>query len=408
MMIKKSREQGQVLILIAIGIVGLIGMVALAVDGGNAFMDRRNAQNAADAAAMSAGFAVVSKRDPNGAALSIAATNNYTNDGTRSTVTVQYPPAAGCKGEIGPYAGNEEYLQVIIHSYLDTFFAQVVGITRIHNCVEAIVYIKPPYTEAMFNGNALVALNPEDCMAFDAGGTSGTVVTGGGVFVNSNSSCGQGAFRQHGAGILTNEGVCVVGSYSYDPGKVTPPPAGGCQDEDYPPEIIYPDPVCEANASRSGTTWTAGNISGNDFKGTMELGPGIYCISGNVTINAGDEISGIGVLLYVMNGSFYVNGHAFVELEGLESGKYAGLLMYLPLSNTNPVELNGNSDSGYWGTIFAPASLIRINGTGSATGYKSQIIGYNIELVGNAATSIHYEDSMNYDATVPDSIELAK
>ena len=44
-------ERGQALIVVALALVGLFGMAGLVIDGGNAFQDRQQAQNAADAAA---------------------------------------------------------------------------------------------------------------------------------------------------------------------------------------------------------------------------------------------------------------------------------------------------------------------------------------------------------------------
>ena len=44
-------KRGQALIVIALAAVALVGMVGLVVDGGRGFLDRRKAQNAADAAA---------------------------------------------------------------------------------------------------------------------------------------------------------------------------------------------------------------------------------------------------------------------------------------------------------------------------------------------------------------------
>ena len=51
-----SKERGQALIVIALALVALAGITGLVVDGGNAFLDRRNAQNAADSAALAAAF----------------------------------------------------------------------------------------------------------------------------------------------------------------------------------------------------------------------------------------------------------------------------------------------------------------------------------------------------------------
>jgi uncharacterized membrane protein len=52
--INKS-EKGQALIFLALGMVVFLGFVALAIDGGMLFSDRRHAQNASDASALSGG-----------------------------------------------------------------------------------------------------------------------------------------------------------------------------------------------------------------------------------------------------------------------------------------------------------------------------------------------------------------
>jgi hypothetical protein len=140
----------------------------------------------------------------------------------------------------------------------------------------------------------------------------------------------------------------------------------------------------------------------------MVLSPGVYCISGNVTINAGDIIHGTDVLLYVMDGKFTVNGTADIQLQGPTNGDFAGLLLYAPMSNNNPITLNGNSDSYYMGTVLAPASLVKLNGTGSALGYQCQVIGYQVELTGDLELNIHYDDDANYDATVPPTLAISK
>jgi len=49
---KKSNEKGQSLVIIAFAFFGLVAIAALAIDGGILYLNRRNAQTAADAAAM--------------------------------------------------------------------------------------------------------------------------------------------------------------------------------------------------------------------------------------------------------------------------------------------------------------------------------------------------------------------
>jgi hypothetical protein len=127
-----------------------------------------------------------------------------------------------------------------------------------------------------------------------------------------------------------------------------------------------------------------------------------------VTINSNDFIRGTGVLLYLMDGGLHINGGAQVELSSQTTGNYAGLLIYLPLSNSNTVILNGNGNSTYTGTILAPASEIQVNGTSSGYGYHSQIIGYTVDLSGTGGTTIIYNDSENFDITIPPMIEIAR
>jgi hypothetical protein len=62
--------------------------------------------------------------------------------------------------------------------------------------------------------------------------------------------------------------------------------------------------------------------------------------------------------------------------------------------------LGGTDDSFYKGTILAPGAAIRITGPTSFGGgvYKSQIIGYYIDVSGQSNIDIMYENSRNYDA----------
>jgi hypothetical protein len=48
----KGRESGQSIVIIALAMVAIIGMVALVLDGGYAYLERRRVQNAADSAAL--------------------------------------------------------------------------------------------------------------------------------------------------------------------------------------------------------------------------------------------------------------------------------------------------------------------------------------------------------------------
>ncbi|KAF0108805.1 MAG: hypothetical protein FD146_691 [Anaerolineaceae bacterium] len=414
----KRFETGQALILIVLAIVGLIGLTALAVDGGNAFTDRRHAQSAADAAALAAALAKVHEQNWTSAGMARAADNEYTNDGVRSIVTINNPPGAGCDGSVpnplnlaaDPNDRVEYYIQVIIRSNVDTYFAPVVGVEQVHNCVEAIARARPAVTGQIAFGNAMVSLNLHDCRSFWVHGTADTDVTGSGVFVNSDCSSGAfQAFDQSGNATLSAPNICVVGGATYGAGDVIPPPQTGCGTQlPYPPEYIWPQPTCSVDGTRNNGILTPGNIPGSWLGADVTLQPGTYCISGNATINANDVVTGVGVLLYFIDGRLHINGGAELNLSAQTTGDYAGLLIYLPLTNDNTVILNGNANSTFTGTILAPASEIQINGTGSSYGFHSQVIGYTIDLIGTADTSIFYNDNENYDITLPPTIEIVQ
>lgn len=87
---RQERERGQMLVIFALALIALVGMVGLIIDGGDSFLQRRDQQNVADAAAMAAGYASVNGQDATAAARTVAAANGYTDgvDGATVTVTV--------------------------------------------------------------------------------------------------------------------------------------------------------------------------------------------------------------------------------------------------------------------------------------------------------------------------------
>ena len=87
---RREPERGQLLVIFAIALIALVGMVGLIIDGGDTFLQRRDQQNVADAAAMAAGYAYVNGTDETAAAQSVAAANGYTNgvDNTVVSVTI--------------------------------------------------------------------------------------------------------------------------------------------------------------------------------------------------------------------------------------------------------------------------------------------------------------------------------
>lgn len=399
-------ERGQALILIVFGIVGLISLTALAVDGGADYADRRQAQNAADSAALAGALAKVRGDSAwQSRALAVAAQNGYNNDGVNNTVQIFNPPISG------PYAthpNKNEYVQVTITSRLDTTFGSVIGIDQTVNEVQAVARAKPGQNGEMFFGNAMVSLAPTGCRSTFVHGTARNNLIGGGLFVNSNHpTC---AFEQNGDGSIYGPSITVVGGASVQKhDKVAPfPPSTGAAQIPYPPPFLPPEPTCSGNAVKTGNRLSPGNVGNFPPSGVKYLDPGIYCVSGDFRMNAHDEIHGTGVLIFMRSGTVHFNGNATIDLAAATSGPYAGLLIYQSINNSNRFTLNGNSDSVFVGTILVPGAEIQINGTQNSDGYQSQIIGYTLDLIGTSDAIVRYQDSQNYDAFMPPEIELVE
>lgn len=406
-MLHKKSEKGQALILIVLAILGLIGLTALAVDGGVAYSDRRQAQTAADSAALDAALAKVRGGGWEAEGMARANSNGYDDNGTTNTVVVNSPPAAGCNGTLSPY-NTDEYVQVVIRASTETFFGPVVGINEVNNCVEAIARAVPGTTDEMAFGNAVVSLSEHDCKAMKYQGNANTTVLGSGLFVNSD--CSDSAFfNNSGSAHLNAPCLQAVGGITYKPGALNIP--GDCIKTGAAPlpKITYPNPVCSGSAIQAGNTLSPGSISGTFPPGGVTLlQPGVYCVDGNFRMNAHDTLSGSDVVIVVQTGDVRWNGGATINLDAPNSGPFAGLLIFMPESNSNEIHINGNSTSTFTGSFLAPSAAITVNGTGGASGLNSQLIGYTVDISGTSDMLIIYNDSDNFDAPVAPVIELMR
>ncbi len=443
MKIKMHKESGQALILIAIAAIGLLAIVALAIDGSATFSDRRHAQNAADTAALAGALAKVnSHRNADdsattwtkivNAAKDQANANGYNGDLVTSTVEVYNPPTSGVYSNCSDlHFDCNDYVQVIINSTVNTYFAHIIGIPQTHNRVEAIAKTIEEDQNFNFGGNAIVALSPTDCPALAAAGTTDVVVNGGGMFSNSDctpsfkkTTCsGTIDINDSGGGV---GGITMVGGYQintscWDPTKATLIPGGSKQLSFPPPYDELPEPAeCSTAGSYtvtgSGSNKTAtlqpGNYSAlpvsSNWK-NMILNPGVYCIDTSLSVQDSLTMasgSTAGVLLYFKSSSvtnvLTVNASANVNIWGINADNdsslsaYKSYLMYFSpnysLSSAQNCTINGSATSTYSGTIYAPYCNLKINGNSGMT-MQSQLIGYTVDLSGASGITLNYDSA---------------
>jgi hypothetical protein len=437
-----STERGQALIIMALAAIGLFAIVGLAIDGSAKFSDRRHAQNAADTAALAA--ALSASRGAVEAvwttkARAIAGENGYTGDLIRSQVWVyKCNKIAGTSPvDCGPYNGSPEHIQVVIRSYINTYFARVMGINQTQNLVEAVALVVAEDPHFNFGGNAIVALRPSsgNKCALVTGGNNQTTIIGGGLFSNSSdptcaynqNGCAGNLEIDNGLGTLTTVGgMSLITNCSTN---INAQLVTGAQQMPFPPKIVLPAPAeCSqalGSPSVSGTTatYSPGHYASLKPSGSVKnilLTPGIYCVDTQAALSGNETIKiqgtyGItpGVFIYFKAGG----SSAPISLQGGDiqlwpqtAGTYANYLMYVaPNYNGSPTSctINGNSNQILWGTIYAPYCDFKINGT-STNGFHSQVIGYTVDLSGSANITVNYNPDKNGYGVIPAEIGMMR
>ncbi len=124
---RRLRRPGKILVLFAFSLVVLLGMVGLVLDSGLAQAGHRNAQNAADAAALAAAMKLntgdtidIAKANAVVAATTFVRDHNGLAD---ATVTVRFGDEDGFTG--APAHRTERHVEVIVSSAIPTTFIQI-------------------------------------------------------------------------------------------------------------------------------------------------------------------------------------------------------------------------------------------------------------------------------------------
>ena len=179
--IRSPKERGQILVLFAGGLIVLFIIAALAFDVGMVLVERRDEQNAADAAAL-AGARYV-KDDPTAAraaASRYALLNGYEDADPNENVLIHIPPIHG------RYAGFPGFIEVQIESTRPSIFAGIIG--KYVWPVGAFAVATP--SQDLNFPFSMLALNPTACKAIQVSG-GGEVNAVGTIQSNSDgSACG--------------------------------------------------------------------------------------------------------------------------------------------------------------------------------------------------------------------------
>lgn len=320
-----NSQKGQALILIAFGIVTLIGFTALAVDGGRVFSDRRNAQNAADTSALAAALKFIHGEEDRAVAkaegIDRAASNNYETD-SDSTVTVDFcDEVAGsdpCQG-LPPGAVPAQYIRVKITSVVPMTFARILGRETVTNRVEAISRVQGTTTTGTFYpGAGLYSVrneNSDDC--FQVNGSANLTLHNTGIFVNCS---GNSALFLNGSanigmdanaevvGCVNNPSFPITGTGQIDCGAA-PQTVGESTFSSIPTTL--PTPTCTSAGFISGNALNPGYFNSNvSISSDTTFNPGTYCFNGSLNLIAGSSINSPGAVKLVLSRDIALRGSA--------------------------------------------------------------------------------------------------
>jgi hypothetical protein len=373
----RSAESGQIVAVVALGIVVMIAFAGLTADVGLIYGSRRQMQTAADAAAV-AGANAIQGSSTVAAGYVTAAQDAVAMNGF-STAT---PGVAVNVSEVScPSASGEQCVKVDVSQPEPTYFLRVLGYNSIPVSTEAIA--------GGVNGPACVyALDPSASQALEFSGNINVNASCGLIDDSSNSTglyaTGKGTVTTTSTGVAGDYNSESLGNMNFSPNPVTgiapaPDPLASLQ----PPTVTVPSLL----GSTSGTPYS---YSGNTT--TLSVPAGIYKDSGSGGVSIGGNV---GTSTFTPGGTNYGNGIFFtgnVIIWCSTRGNIRAARSHATGSsfdNSKPASLciSGNIGSAVFNpgnyTFYGP---VEISGNASVTLSPGTFYG-GISITGNNATT---------------------
>jgi Flp pilus assembly protein TadG len=416
----RNERRGNVCVLMAFCITILVGVAAIAIDGGAIMDDVQKGQAAADASALAAaeelyrywqtgqGFDI--NNAAKNAALALAATNGYSNDGVNSIITPNAVDTAGkplhgifMPPVSGAFANKAGYVEVVIQYNQKRNFSSIYGSEKI-----------PVRARAVAEGGwraanaGILLLDPSSSGALNVVGGGSMEVHGAPLIVDSAAS---DAITTTGGGsiwVSPNKSVDVTGVPGYGgSGTIT-----GTINSGVPPTpdpLAYlPEPTFNGSTASYGKLTVAGHrtvtidpgvyhqgitVSG---EGTLVMNPGIYYMDGGgFSFTGQGSLVAIGVMIVNVprNNSdvININGTGSITISPLTTGLYRGISLWQQRSSTNTIYVTGNGATQLSGTFYAQHGQLNVTGNGGTDVLGSQYISYTMVENGNGSFKVNWD-----------------
>jgi hypothetical protein len=425
-LIDTQRRRGTVVVAVGVCLVGMLGVIALSLDGGLLLDKRRQAQAAADAAALAGGSELFRTIFTNGGldngplptktgpaagtirqfCKDIAKANGFEDGENGVTVEVYIPPISG------QFVGRSGHVEVKITCHQRRFFSRIFGPSdEIPIGARAVARGK----RTSIN-NGIIVLNPTQKGSFStAGGANVDVGGSASVIVDSN----------HPEAMIANGGGTVTSEAGYDvtgvPGWSTPGggsftgPIHSGQEPTPDPlrNIPEPDPSTLLVRSTKRITHSSANtltlkpglyeggisVSG---KGNIVLEPGLYYMRGGFSFSGQGSLTGYGVTIfnYPMSTSDAIDlsGQGAITLTPPMDGTYQGITLFQARTSTYQptVSVTGTGSAPLYmtGTFYVPKAQLKVTGNGTEDTIGSQYISDTLTLGGNGSFNVNWDPSL--------------
>ncbi len=324
-------ESGAVMVLVALGMVVLIGMMGVVIDGGRGYLERQKMQNALDAAALAGAQELPNTSTATLTALEYASLNGLNPD----NLVVSFPSSG--------------MIRVECTEDIDMYFLPVFNINQ--KSVNAFAGAAQDYSPAWASYTLF------------SGSSSDRLQINGNTYYIDGSSHTNDDFKANGSS-LTITGICdAVGSISVNGSSMSIPHRRAYSDYIDLPD--YSEQVREQAESAGNVYYTDMHYNGNSVNVENPI-----CVDGEVHLN-GNNINGCGAIL--AEEDIHINGNM------INNSSSDAICLY----SQEDIHVNGN-DITISGILYAPNGEIKLNGNNiNITG---KVIANTISINGNTIT----------------------
>ena len=335
--VRKRSRRGAVLVLFVVLLTVIVGLLGLVIDTGRMMASHREAQNAADAAALAGAYDLMRGKTAGQAETSaVAFVQTYNGMSTAAGPFLHIPPTTGT------YAGSANAVEAIVNYPMNTLFVHVLGGSQ-SQMIQARAVAR---FENVAAGEGAIVLDPSAIPGIAVGG-NGTLKVIGDVIVNSagggvdennvpvnngnNGVAADGGTSSNSTNGIYATNIMVVGGVNnpalfknIDPANPASPL--------HAKELPGPDPLAFLTTPTVGNgviNTTYGKVSvGNNNNvtlnpgiyqqlkitgGTAVLKPGIYVISASNTNGlqiTGGNVTAKGIMFYNTGSNYDPNSGA--------------------------------------------------------------------------------------------------